>query len=188
MEVVRIIDGDTVEAIDPQKTLHRIRLAGIDAPESRQPFGERSRQHLASLVFQKPVRVEWKKHDQYGRLVATLALQPSELDVNLDQIRSGMAWHYKEYQQEQAPAQRLSYGDAELSAREQRIGLWVDGNPVSPQEWRRPTKDTAIQRVDRSNICHAPDSPSYRSIKHSRPYASMEDCVADGGRLPDTQR
>ena len=46
-QVVRIADGDTITVLDANKTQHKIRLAGIDAPERKQPYGEASRKHLA---------------------------------------------------------------------------------------------------------------------------------------------
>jgi endonuclease YncB( thermonuclease family) len=58
-------------------------------------------------------------------------------DVGLEQIRLGMAWHYKEYQHEQATQERLVYRDEEESARARRVGLWKDAKPVPPWEFRR---------------------------------------------------
>ena len=73
--VVAVTDGDTIKVLEPARskdsppTEHKIRLAGIDAPEHDQPFGSRSKQSLSNAVFNKPVRVEWSKQDRYGRLV-----------------------------------------------------------------------------------------------------------------------
>jgi endonuclease YncB( thermonuclease family) len=53
--VVGISDGDTITVLDDTKTQHKIRLAAIDAPEKGQVFGERSKQSLSALVFQKRV-------------------------------------------------------------------------------------------------------------------------------------
>ena len=67
--VVRIADGDTLTVLDRHQVQHRVRLAGIDAPERGQPFGERSKQDLARLTFGNPVEIRWHKPDRYGRLV-----------------------------------------------------------------------------------------------------------------------
>src|SRR5262245_41941838 len=65
--VVKVVDGDSLEVRDSNGLVHRVRLAGIDAPEYSQPFGNRSRQALASLVLDKDVRLEIVKRDAYGR-------------------------------------------------------------------------------------------------------------------------
>ena len=75
--VVGVADGDTVTVLDAEKVQHKIRLAGIDAPEKSQPFGNRSKQNLSDLVFQKDVRVDWDKRDRYGRIVGKVMVQPA---------------------------------------------------------------------------------------------------------------
>lgn len=134
-EVVGVADGDTVVVLDAAKTQHKVRLSGIDAPERSQPFGSRSRQHLAGLVFRKQVVVEWSKHDRYGRVVGKLLLDGR--DVCLAQVRAGMAWHYKAYQREQSTADQAAYAAFEDSARREGVGLWVDPRPVPPWEYRQ---------------------------------------------------
>lgn len=183
MKVVRIIDGDTVEALDAHDALHRIRLAGIDAPESRQPFSERSRQLLADLVFHKSVWVDWNKMDRYGRRVGTLTIEPSGLDANLEMVKAGLAWHYKEFEAEQSVEQRQQYGAAEQAARDSRIGIWSEANPIEPAQWRRPRSETVVKK-SRSHICHAPGTQDYASVLHFTAFATIEECLADGGRLP----
>lgn len=68
-KVVGVSDGDTITVLDADKIQYKVRLAGIDAPEKSQAFGERSKQHLGNLVFGKVVYVEWNKTDKYGRTV-----------------------------------------------------------------------------------------------------------------------
>jgi endonuclease YncB( thermonuclease family) len=92
--VVKVSDGDTISVLDSRNATHRVRLAGIDAPESRQDFGTRSRQSLSDLVFNKLVVVQWHKKDRYGRLVGVVIVEG--VDVGLIQLRRGLAWHYKE--------------------------------------------------------------------------------------------
>ena len=93
--VVGVADGDTVTVLDASKSQHRIRLQGIDAPESRQAFGTRSKQHLSDLVFDREVSVEWQKLDRYGRVLGKVLV--GGRDLCLAQVRAGMAWHYKYY-------------------------------------------------------------------------------------------
>ena len=139
--VVGVTDGDTITVLDGSKTRHKIRLAGIDAPESRQAFGQRSRQFLASLVSQKQVTVEWAKGDRYGRIIGKVLVDGDDVNVRL--VQAGLAWHYKLYATEQSPSDAMLYADAEMQAREKRIGLWLDRNPVPPWNWRRERKRAA---------------------------------------------
>lgn len=88
--IVRVLDGDTVEMLEPGNQLTRVRLAGIDAPEKSQPFGQRSRQELSSMVAQRHVTVTGSDTDRYGRLLGTVWLGVK--DVNAEQIRKGLAW------------------------------------------------------------------------------------------------
>ena len=132
--------------LDGARQPHKVRLAGIDAPEMRQPYGARAKQNLGALVFGKPVVVEWHKRDRYGRIVGHVLLAaPGDCsrpdcarlaDAGLLQIESGLAWHYLRYQSEQAPEDRRRYAAAEQEARLTRAGLWRDAHPVPPWEYR----------------------------------------------------
>ncbi len=65
-KVVKITDGDTLYVLDANYKDHKIRLAGIDAPERKQAYGLASRKHLASIVAGKQVTIEYQKRDRYG--------------------------------------------------------------------------------------------------------------------------
>ena len=143
--VVAVADGDTVTVLKGHEQI-RVRISGIDAPEKGQAYGARSKQSLVRLVHGKEVRVDYKKQDRYGRLVGSIWTPaskcissdcPRELDAGLTQITLGMAWHYKEYQQEQPESERELYANAEIDARRNRQGLWADQNPVPPWIVRR---------------------------------------------------
>lgn len=136
--VVGISDGDTVTVLDSTNTQHKIRLAGIDAPEKKQAFGNRSKQNLSDLVFDKLVQVETTKKDRYGREIGKIVV--NGLDANLEQIKRGFAWHYKAYQREQSAIDRTLYSDSENSARAGKVGLWGDAESVPPWEFRRAKK------------------------------------------------
>lgn len=134
--VVGVTDGDTLTARCGLPSAYqqvRVRLAEIDAPERRQPFGERSRQHLADLCFQRPAEIVPTARDRYGRTVARVRC--SGTDANLAQVNAGMAWAYTAYLT--APA----FAVAEQDARAARRGLWVDlgtvAPPVAPWDWRK---------------------------------------------------
>lgn len=137
-KVIHVADGDTITILDATHTHHKIRLTGIDAPEKRQAFGNVSKESLAEQVAGRSVAVEWEKVDRYGRKVGKVLL--GGLDCNLEQVKRGLAWHYKQYQREQSPADRKSYAAAEAEARGSKLGLWRDAAPLPPWEFRRNGK------------------------------------------------
>lgn len=147
--VVKIADGDTITLLTESKSEQRVRLAGIDAPESHQAFGSKSKSNLSAMVFDQYVTVEYSKHDRYNRIVGkVLAAAPGSscqfnekcsrtVDVNLEQVKSGMAWWYRHYADEQPAEDRSRYEAAEFQAKAMRNGLWSDTNPVPPWDFRR---------------------------------------------------
>ena len=140
--IVGVIDGDTVDLLTDNKTLIRVRLSGIDAPEKKQPFGSVSKKALSDLAFDRRVVVVGSKNDRYGRLIGKVLV--SGVDANLRMVQLGLAWHYKKYQNEQVVDDRLRYADAELKAREKRVGLWADKEPIAPWEFRHHKKGAQL--------------------------------------------
>jgi len=132
--VVAVSDGDTITVLDESKEQYKIRLMGIDAPEKKQAYGQRSKESLSDLVYLKDVDVTWSKHDRYGRTVGQVSVDGT--DICLEQIKRGMAWHYKQYQREQSESDRSLYSDSESTAREMKIGLWHDDAPIEPSNFR----------------------------------------------------
>jgi endonuclease YncB( thermonuclease family) len=132
--VVGVADGDTITVLDADKVQHKIRLAGIDAPEKKQAFGNRSKESLSDMVFDKTVNVETEKRDRYGRQIGKVLVDG--LDVNLVQVERGMAWFYRQYQREQSPNDRKLYEAAEDAAKAGKRGLWRDAEPVPPWDFR----------------------------------------------------
>lgn len=126
-KVVGVSDGDTLWLLS-NKTEHRIRLAGIDAPEKAQPFGKLSKQSLSDLVYGKTVKAICPDRDRYERLICRIDLDGK--DINLEQIRRGMAWAYRQY------SPPMAYLKSEEQARGNGTGLWADRSPIPPWEWR----------------------------------------------------
>ena len=120
--------------LDALHAQHRIRLAGIDAPEKAQPYGDASKRHLAEMVFGASVTVDYEKRDRYGRIVGKI--RNGGRDASLEQLRAGFAWHYKQYEREQSRADRTAYAEVETAAQLARAGLWRDPAPVPPWSWR----------------------------------------------------
>lgn len=148
-----ISDGATLTVVDNASVRHKIRLAAIDAPELRQPYGKESKQNLSDMVLGKEVKVDWRKQDRYGRIVGKLTLQtppcatcPKTLDPGLAQLEAGLAWWDREARREQTLSDQGYYEYAEFDAKSRRIGLWQDAAPIPPWEWRKKNQVVA-QRI-----------------------------------------
>ncbi|PVE05307.1 thermonuclease family protein [Limnohabitans sp. Rim28] len=133
--VVGVSDGDSLTLLDAEKRQHKIRLQGIDAPEMKQAYGQKSKESLSKLVYNKTIKVHWSKKDRFGRTVGQVML--GDIDICLEQVRRGMAWHFKDYQDEQSVKDRDLYDRSEVEARELRLGLWQDAAPIEPAVFRQ---------------------------------------------------
>lgn len=133
--VVKILDGDTIEIIDSRNSTTRIRLQAIDAPEKTQAFGNRARQRLSELIFNRIVTLETSGRDIYGRTISKVLFYNK--DVCLQLIQEGFAWHFKRYADSQSKSDRESYSQAEETSRQQKLGLWADEHPVPPWQYRK---------------------------------------------------
>lgn len=136
--VVKITDGDTVTVLDSEKKRHDVRLAGIDAPERHQAFGQRSKQSLSDLVYLQRATVHFQKEDRYGREIGKIIVNGK--DVNLEQIQRGMAWVYRQYLRELSKEDRDLYDRAEAVARSAQHGLWIYASPVPPWDFRKTNR------------------------------------------------
>jgi endonuclease YncB( thermonuclease family) len=132
-------DGDsfTMRADDGRRL--RIRVSGIDAPERHQPYADVSRRHLGDLLRDQRLRIDPIKQDVFDRTVATVRVLDDErppVDAGLSQIEAGLAWHFARYRADQPASDFERYARAERGARERRAGLWRDGSPEPPWEFR----------------------------------------------------
>ncbi|MBL8377001.1 MAG: thermonuclease family protein [Burkholderiales bacterium] len=143
-KVVAVADGDTITVLQGREQV-KVRLSGIDAPERKQPFGERARANMSRLVFGKEVLVAGRKRDRFGSVVGRVLVAsddckqadcPKTLDASLAQLKLGLAWHYKRFEHEQPEYERGQYVFAEGEARAKRAGLWQDADAVPPWVWR----------------------------------------------------
>ena len=132
--VVSVRDGDTLTVLGPNKQRHKIKLAGIDAPEKGQASGYRSKESLANMVYDRDVLIEGTQKDRHGRLVAKVFVDGH--DIGLEQVRTGLAWWCRACAGELTPEDRVVYELAEKTAREQKLRLWRDPKPVPPWDWR----------------------------------------------------
>lgn len=134
-QVVAISDGDTITVLDVNKVQHKIRLLGIDSPEKAQAYGQAAKKNLSDLIFYKQVTVVWNKKDRYQRILGKVLM--GEQDICLEQVKQGMAWHYKQYQRDQSQDDQFKYSEAEKNAQKKRLGLWSDSSPIEPSKFRK---------------------------------------------------
>ncbi len=132
--VLWVVDGDTITVLGPGNAQYRVKLAGIDAPELDQRYGETSKEHLTRRVAGRFVVVEWQKWDRHGALVGKVLV--SGEDVCLEQVAAGLAWYDRKHQRDQSPGDRKAYARVEEEASEAKRGLWADPEPLPPWEWR----------------------------------------------------
>jgi len=128
--VVGVSDGDTISVMRGEKSV-RVRLWGIDTPESRQAFGNRAKQFTSAACFGKEVVVSIKDVDRYKRIVGLVILGNGR-SLNSELVRAGMAWWYQAYAPDDAYLREL-----QARARKEKQGLWQDPSPVPPWEFRR---------------------------------------------------
>lgn len=136
--VVSVHDGDTLTVLEGTTQI-KVRLAEIDAPELKQPFGTRAKFALASRVFARDVRVECAGKDRYGRVLGTVFL--GQESVNLWLVRNGWAWRYEKYSKSEA------LKAAQDVAKNGKLGLWADPNPIPPWEWRKQKSPAPAPRA-----------------------------------------
>jgi endonuclease YncB( thermonuclease family) len=133
-KVVVVKDGDTIAVLVDKQEL-TIRLAGIDAPEKKQPYGEKAKLRLSGLAFGKMAVVEITQKDKYGRSIGDIRVDGQW--VNRQMVADGLAWHYTAFSKD------VDLADAEVDAKKNARGLWADKEPVPPWEWRKQQKEKA---------------------------------------------
>ena len=164
-KIVSITDGDTAKILVGKEQV-TIRLEGIDAPESKQSFGNKSKEALATMIFGKNVTVKKTGKDRYGRSLGFIFVD--DLDVNAQMIEDGWAWHFTKYNDEE----RLA--ELEEEARTEKRGLWAEDNPLAPWEYRarqRTSNDppaTMFWLNSSSNTRHNQNCEHFKNTKRGR--------------------
>ncbi len=168
-KIVNIADGDTLTILQHDKTQKRIRLGEIDAPESKQAFGQRSKESLIQLCGGRNAVVQVQDIDHYGRVVGRVSC--NGVDTTEEQVRRGMAWVYDSY------AKDKNLYDVQSQAKKARKGLWADASPVPPWLWRKgqttaqaatQSGSKAVSREVRGNknskVYHLSNCPGYTAM------------------------
>ncbi|AHM59212.1 micrococcal nuclease [Flammeovirgaceae bacterium 311] len=154
--VVGVSDGDTFTLLTNPKKQIKVRLAEIDTPESKQPYGTRAKQALSDLIFNKDVTVEQDDIDRYGRLVGHVYV--GDVHVNPKLVQQGMAWVYRQYIKDQSLLMD------EQVAREAKCGIWSlpSTDQVPPWEWRRGNRKASyINNPDTTPASSKNDKQQY---------------------------
>ena len=194
-KVVDVSDGDTITVLDEQKRQHRVRLEGIDAPESAQDFGSLAKESLSDMVSGKRVMVTSSKKDKNGRMLGRVTLNGK--DVGQEQINRGLAWFYRQYAVELPADVAAAYELSETRARQKKRKLWTDASPVPPWDFRRgkttkasgvkPTTATATGPIignRSSKIYHMSNCPDYSKVSERNrvPFKTEAEAQAAGYR------
>ena len=151
-KVVRVSDGDTITVQATGNREFKIRLLGIDSPESAQAHGDEATQAMTAKVFGQLVSVHWEKRDDYKRILGHVSI--GQRWINREMVAEGWAWHYKQYSKDQ----RLE--TAEARAKAARRGLWANRNPVPPWDWRK-------MNSGKKNNAKKPVPPSVNAVGKS---------------------
>ncbi len=163
-KVISIADGDTLTVLVGKESI-RIRLEGIDAPESKQAFGNKAKQHLQSLVGTKEATVHPTGKDKYGRTLGEVFVDG--VSLNQKMVEDGFAWHYKQYSTDAKLAK------AESAAKSKKLGLWADPNPLAPWEFRKRQKQPADEVETQSTVPKKASSIAQPSnLKEAQPKQS----------------
>lgn len=154
--VIGVVDGDTVDVLVSPETARaigfpprkspkdiRLRLYGIDAPEKGQPLGKQAKQVLSDLVFRKEVTFALVVPDDFGRLVALIAVGDTEMNELM--VRRGYAWAFRQYLGKLTNDER--YCVAEAAARSEQLGLWrlPEKERRAPWEYRKWQRGRAVR-------------------------------------------
>ena len=130
-KVVGIKDGDTVVVLDSLNNQTTLRLAEVDCPEKNQPFGTKAKQYTSDQIYLKTIKYVVTDTDRYGRSIAMIYYDEDNKYLSAEIIKAGMGWHYKRY----STSKELA--TFEDNAKKNKIGLWIDNNPINPSDWRK---------------------------------------------------
>ena len=133
-KVIEVNSGDVITIFNLNRPV-RVRLLGVDAPELDQAFGDVAKKHLADLVYDKSVLVEYSGIDGDHSVNGRVSFEG--IDIGVQMIRDGAAWLDPSSQHRLSQTDREMYQESEAAARRERRGLWQQENPVAPWEFAR---------------------------------------------------
>jgi endonuclease YncB( thermonuclease family) len=171
-KVKSVHDGDTISVEAKDGKVYLIRMQGIDAPDEKQNYDDRSKKKLRDLILNEDATVMIRRIDSSDRYIGTV--YSGGQDINLTQIKKGMAWHFKQNGYEQKEENRKEYEQAEQKARNERVGLWEDKNPIAPWDFRgnKETKQS-VSKESKENL------PEDNSVKPTEANTTNSSKVVD---------
>ena len=131
-KVIEVNSGDVLTIFNLNRPV-RVKLLGVDAPEMNQAFGDVAKKHLADLVLDKSVLVEYSGIEADNSLSGRVLL--NNADVGAQMIRDGAAWFDTNITNRLSMTDRDVYQQSEQAARNERRGLWQEENPIAPWEY-----------------------------------------------------
>jgi endonuclease YncB( thermonuclease family) len=137
-------DGDTFKLKMAGQTI-KVRIYGIDAPETDQPYGKKAGEALRDIIDGKEIRLRIVNKDVYGRTVGEPWLGDS-LNVSLWMVKNGHSWWYMSYSKK-----RIDLKEAETEAKTKKLGLWADDNPVAPWDFRSQSKKKSNKKNNKKH-------------------------------------
>ena len=137
-KVIYVSDGDTISVKKLEKgiitgKLIKVRLFGIDAPETKQDYGYESKEALMKMIKDKNIKIKGQEKDRYGRLLGVIYY--NEKNINEEMVKGGHAWWYEEYDKHNEIMKQY-----EKNAKNNKLGLFSKKNPIAPWEFRRNKK------------------------------------------------
>lgn len=161
-KVVKVKDGDTIELLSADHQNITVRLAEIDCPEKSQAFGQAAKQFTANLCFGKMVKLTINSHDRYGRTVGHIELTDGT-NLNYELVKNGFAWQYRAY------SRNMELSSLEQNARESKLGLWQDANPIPPWDFRKEKKSIKTTHPKKARI----KTDKHRLKRHKKQLESV---------------
>jgi endonuclease YncB( thermonuclease family) len=171
-KIVGVHDGDTVTLLTAEKKQIKIRLEAIDAPETGQEYGQKSKAALSALVFGKNVEARISKEDRYGRSLAWI--EADGVSVNRRMVADGWAWQYLEYNRDPDIAAMQE------KAKAARLGIWAAANPpMPPWEFRKLGKNSPVPAIPKAT--EVEERPAPKETKTERPSAGAKYWINSNG-------
>ena len=124
-KIIGIVDGDTFDILMEGNITVRVRMEGIDAPERGMPFYKVAKNYLSNLCFGKQVKLKISHKDNHNRTLAFSYLEDGK-ELSHEMLKAGLAWHFKKYNSD------VDLEQLEIDARNSKIGIWQDENPMPP--------------------------------------------------------
>jgi len=180
-KVIVVIDGDTLMVLRGNKPV-KVRLAGIDAPEIAQPYGQASKDSLMAMVKDQTVQISSKAIDIYGRMVAVVRI--GEKNINDEQVRRGMAWEYSRFNNNQVVI------SLQQQSQQEKRGLWAAAEAIPPAQWRKMHPSYSPNSATLNATCAKKRCSEMSSCEEARDYQTrckIETLDGDNDGIPCEQ-